>query len=73
MKPMETQGQRPTLNELYSKGWTLTQAARELGVSHSHLSRVLNDDDPRTSERLVDRVKALPKRRLRTRKPAATR
>jgi transcriptional regulator with XRE-family HTH domain len=48
----------PELLKLRRKGWTLRPAARELGVDHAHLYRVLRGQ--RESISLLARVAALP-------------
>jgi len=63
---METQEFKIDLTWLYDRGWTLNEAAFALDVNPGHLSRVLNGD--RESRRLVNRVKALPKKKLQFRR-----
>ena len=59
---------RPTLEWVYSQGWTLRGAAKKLQVDPTHLRRVLLGE--RISQRLLNRVLELPKKRLVLRTPA---
>ncbi len=61
---MNTQDQEnvPTLEWLYSQGWSLREAAMYLGIDPGHLSRVLKGE--RKSRRLMEKVALLPKKRL---------
>lgn len=63
---METQEIKPDMAWLYGRGWTLREAANALQVNPGHLSRVLNGE--RKSQRLLDRLKTLPKRNLQFRR-----
>lgn len=59
----ETQEQIIDKRWLYGHGYTMTQAARVLGCSVSHLARVLDPEQgTRSSNSLIERVRALPAR-----------
>lgn len=48
-----------TKEQLYSKGWSIRTAAREIGCTPPHLSKVLSGE--RKSKSLTRRLMALPK------------
>ena len=51
------------LQKLYARGWTLTQAARQLNVAVSTVSRVLSGE--KKIPRIMTELAALPQRTLR--------
>jgi len=61
-KEINTELKAPTHNQLYAKGWTVTQAAREIGVTSTHVSAVINGR--RISKRVTQQLWALPHREL---------
>lgn len=56
------QTQIMTVNELYSKGWTIRQASRRIKRSYSHVAYVLRGE--RKSEKIQKALRALPKQDL---------
>lgn len=60
---MTTQAkQNKRVAKLYERGWTITEAADQLGVNQAHLGRVLSGE--RESKRLLKRVSELPAKEL---------
>ncbi|MBQ8900258.1 MAG: hypothetical protein IJY72_04820 [Akkermansia sp.] len=66
MKNTKTQAQTLSLRWLYSKGYTISDAARAIGRSHQHVSQVLRGQ--RNSRTVTEALLALPAQQLQLRK-----
>jgi len=60
------QPKRINRNQLYQKGWTISQAARAIGRTPVHVAAVI--DGKRTSEKLLEQLVLLPDRPLQSRR-----
>lgn len=64
------QDKKLTIDWLYSRGWTVRQAADTLECNPGHLSRILRGS--RQSKAMEKRLRSLPKQTLTPRRKLAT-